>query len=226
MPDPGSHSYDIKRTRLRAEYDETVAPDQHADRAANERLERDHPPRPKGDPERAAGPKGNRGTSRGDPDIGDGPRPVASGLELRSAAFTDNTLIPDRYSRQGGNVSPPLEWNRVPDGTEELALVCEDPDAPGGTFGHLVLTGIDPEQTGVPEGQLPDGAVPGRNGFGNLGWDGPQPPVGDDEHRYFFKLYAADRPLGLGEGASAEDVHAAVDGHTLATGTLVGLFGR
>nr|WP_235999141.1 YbhB/YbcL family Raf kinase inhibitor-like protein [Qaidamihabitans albus] len=189
-------------------------------------MEREYPARPKGDPERAAGPKGTRGTSRGDPAIGDPPRPVAAELELRSQAFSDHTLIPDRYSRPGGNSSPPLEWTRVPDGTEELALVCEDPDAPGGTFTHWVVTSIPPDTGGVAEDRLPAGGTPGRNDFDELGWGGPQPPAGDDTHRYFFRLYAVDRPLGLGEGASGADVHAAAEDHTLARGTLVGLFAR
>lgn len=176
--------------------------------------------------DRALGPKGVRGTSQGDPSADEPPRPLASGLELRSAAFSDGTLIPERYSRRGGNVSPPLEWTHVPDGTEELALVCEDPDAPGGTFTHWVVTSLPPESSGTGEDRLPEEAVPGRNSFGDIGWDGPQPPVGDRAHRYFFRLYAVDRPLGLGEGVGADDVRAAVDGHTLATGTLVGLFAR
>lgn len=226
MPDPGSQKYDIKRMRLRDEYDDHGVPDQHADRAANEQLQHKYPPRPLGDPERAAGPLGTRGTSRGDPAIDDPALPLASGLELRSSAFSDHTLIPYRYSRQGDNISPPIEWAYLPDGTEELALVCQDPDAPGGTFTHWVITNLLPDSTGIGEDALPSGAVPGRNGFGSLGWDGPEPPIGDEEHHYLFRLYAVDRPLGLGEGASAEDVHAAVDDRCLATGTLVGLFAR
>ncbi|WP_026454451.1 YbhB/YbcL family Raf kinase inhibitor-like protein [Saccharomonospora iraqiensis] len=177
--------------------------------------------------ERAQGPKGTRGMSRGDPTIDEPPRAIAAELELRSPAFNDGTLIPDRYSRQGGDTAPPLEWTHVPDGTEELALICEDPDAPGGTFVHWVVTQIPPEATGIggTDG-LPPGATVGRNGFGDLGWGGPQPPVGDEAHRYFFRLYAVDRPLGLDEGATADDVHAAADDHSLARGTLVGLFAR
>ncbi|WP_019819366.1 YbhB/YbcL family Raf kinase inhibitor-like protein [Saccharomonospora saliphila] len=178
--------------------------------------------------DRAAGPKGDRGTSRGDPSIDEPPRAIAAELELRSPAFNDGTLIPDRYSRQGGNAVPPLEWTHVPDGTEELALVCEDPDAPGGTFTHWVLVEISPDTTGVGGSgdDVPPGAARGRNSFGDLGWGGPHPPVGDEAHRYFFRLYAVDRPLGLDEGATADDVHAVADGHILATGTLVGLFAR
>jgi Raf kinase inhibitor-like YbhB/YbcL family protein len=156
----------------------------------------------------------------------DPPRPLAGEIELRSAAFNDHTLIPDRYSYEGGNISPPMEWSGVPDGTEELVLFCEDPDAPRRTFTHWVVTNISPKTTGIAEGALPKGATPGRNGFGGVGWAGPRPPVGDAPHRYFFRLYAADKPLGLGKGATAEQVHVALDRHTLARGTVVGLFGR
>ena len=153
-------------------------------------------------------------------------RAANSRIELRSAAFSDHTIIPERYSRDGGNTSPPLSWSHVPAGAAELALICEDPDAPGGTFVHWVVAGISPEDTGIAEDGLPDTAVVGRNDFDDLGWGGPQPPIGDDAHRYFFHLYAADRPLGLADGASADDLRAAIEGHQLAHGTLVGLFGR
>jgi Raf kinase inhibitor-like YbhB/YbcL family protein len=146
-------------------------------------------------------------------------------IELHSPAFDDGTVIPERYSRQGGNEVPPLQWTRVPEGTEELVLLCEDPDAPGGVFVHWVVTAIPPD-VGSIEDAAPTNAVLGRNSFGELGWSGQQPPVGDDAHRYFFRLYAVDRPLGLGEGVTADDVHAALDDHVLATGTLVGLFSR
>ncbi|CAM3100591.1 YbhB/YbcL family Raf kinase inhibitor-like protein [Saccharomonospora xinjiangensis] len=175
--------------------------------------------------DRAAGPQGARGTSRGDPTIDEPPRALSDGLELRSPAFNDGTLIPSRYSHQGGNQIPPLQWTHVPEDTEELVLLCEDPDAPGGTFTHWVVAAIPPDVTEI-EDAAPGSAVQGRNGFGDLGWGGPQPPVGDGAHRYYFRLYAVDRPLGLGEGATAGDVHAAVADHVLATGTLVGLFAR
>lgn len=225
MPNPGSHKYDIRRTRLRDEYDDRVVPDQAADQAVNQRLQRENPP-PLGDPDRAAGPKGTRGTSRGDPDIDDPPRAVAGQLELRSQAFTDNTLLPDRFSYAGGNSSPPLEWQGIPDGTAELVLLCEDPDAPGGTFTHWLVANISPRSSEVAEGAVPSGGVEGVNGFGDVGWGGPHPPVGDDPHRYFFRLYAVDQALVFDEGMSAEDVHAALEGHVLARGTLVGRFGR
>ncbi|OQO93657.1 phosphatidylethanolamine-binding protein [Saccharomonospora piscinae] len=146
-------------------------------------------------------------------------------LELSSPAFDDGAPIPAHHARQGGNEVPPLRWSPAPEGTEELVLLCEDPDAPGGTFTHWVVTSIPPEVTRVDDA-VPSGAVLGRNSFGDLGWGGPHPPVGDEAHRYVFRVSAVDRPLGLGEGATAEDVHAAADGHVLAEGTLVGSFAR
>ncbi|WP_246258472.1 YbhB/YbcL family Raf kinase inhibitor-like protein [Amycolatopsis anabasis] len=187
-------------------------------------MQRDHPPRPLGDPDRAAGPLGTGGTSRGDPALDDPTDSTA--FALRSSAFNDHTLIPDRYSYGGGNFSPPLEWSPAPDGTEELVLLCSDPDAPGGTFVHWIVARISPDRTEVAEGALPAGAVVGRNDFGELGWGGPQPPVGDAPHRYFFRLYAADQPLGFHEGAGADDLRAALDDHVIAQATLVGRFGR
>jgi Raf kinase inhibitor-like YbhB/YbcL family protein len=102
-----------------------------------------------------------------------------------------------------------VEWAHVPAGTAELALICEDPDAPSGTFVHWVLAGISPDSTEIVEDQVPETAVVGRNGFGELGWGGPQPPIGDEPHRYFFHLYAVDRPLGLRQG-EARSVSASV----------------
>ncbi|WP_280460503.1 YbhB/YbcL family Raf kinase inhibitor-like protein [Nocardia carnea] len=227
MPNPGSHQYDVKRTRLRGEFDNEGVPYQHADDAANAELQKDHPPVAVGDPDRAAGPAGARGTSRGDPEIGESPTPASgSSIELRSSAFNDHTMIPDRYAYQGPNTSPPLEWRGLPDGTEEIVLLCEDRDAPGGTFTHWILTGITPETTGMSAGEIPAGAKTGRNDFGEPGWGGPRPPVGDDPHRYFFRLFAVDRSLDIGEGADRTRIDEALSGHTNATGTLVGLVGR
>jgi Raf kinase inhibitor-like YbhB/YbcL family protein len=189
-------------------------------------LEVEHPPR-RIDPDgRGTGPQDKGGTSRGDPSVDEPQLPPSGGIELRSAAFSDHTIIPERYSRDGGNISPPVEWTYVPAGTAELALICEDPDAPVGTFVHWVVAGISPDCTEIVEGKLPATAVVGRNGFGELGWGGPQPPVGDEPHRYFFHLYALDRSLGLREGVSADELRAAIEGHQLAHGTLVGLFCR
>jgi Raf kinase inhibitor-like YbhB/YbcL family protein len=114
----------------------------------------------------------------------------------------------------------------MPGDTAELVLLCEDPDAPSGTFTHWLVTGIDPRSSGVEEGQLPPGGDPKVNGFGEQGWGGPRPPAGDPAHRYFFRLYAVTEPLPLPDNPTADDVHKAVAGREQASGTLVGLYQR
>jgi Raf kinase inhibitor-like YbhB/YbcL family protein len=149
-----------------------------------------------------------------------------AGLALRSEAFSDHDFIPERYALDGGNTAPPLEWDAPPEGTVEFALLCEDPDAPGGPFTHWVVTAIPARTRAIPEGRLPKGAAFGRNDFGELGWSGPRPPAGEKAHRYFFRLYALDRALGLDAGAIGAELRAAVADCSLAHGTLVGLFAR
>ncbi len=146
-------------------------------------------------------------------------------MHLRSPAFSDHALIPAQYSHQKGDFSPPLEWDDVPDGAAELVLVCEDPDAPSGRFVHWLLADIPPTEGGVEAGRQPAAAVAGRNGFGGAGYGGPHPPVGDEPHHYFFRLYALPGPTGLRTGFTAEDV-AAVRERALASATLVGTYGR
>ncbi|WP_455356768.1 YbhB/YbcL family Raf kinase inhibitor-like protein [Streptomyces sp. SYSU K217416] len=149
-----------------------------------------------------------------------------NGIELSSAAFDDHTAIPRRYSGEGENVSPPLTWSAPPDGTAELVLLCEDPDAPGATFLHWLVTGIDPGASGADEGQKPRGGLPWPNGFGHVGWGGPMPPPGHGPHRYFFCLYALSEPLSLHGRPTADTVHRALKGRELAVGTLVGTYQR
>ncbi|MBC3191069.1 YbhB/YbcL family Raf kinase inhibitor-like protein [Pseudonocardia sp. C8] len=211
MPNPGSHSYDVKRTRLRDRYDDEGTlhtNDGKADRAANAELEREHPPRTLGDPDRAAGPRGEQG--------GTG----AATPVLRSTAFVDHDLIPAEYIEAG----PPLQWAGAPDGTAEFALLCEDRDA--GDAAHWVAAGIPGDVTGIDSPRaLPEGAVPGLSDDGTLGWRAPQPPVGD-AHRLVFRLLALDRTLGFGEGVTAAEVRRAAEGHVLARGNLVGVVAR
>lgn len=147
-------------------------------------------------------------------------------IKLRSPAFNDHGPIPKEYSHEAGDVSPPLEWSGVPDEAVELVLVCEDPDAPVGTFVHWLLAGIPPETEGLAAGEQPTGAVPGRNDYGTLGYGGPHPPPGDRPHRYVFRLMALSEPSGLEPGFSAEDLDEALRDKVIASGTLVGVYGR
>lgn len=149
-----------------------------------------------------------------------------AGIEVRSTAFNDHDLMPERLSRPGGNVSPPLQWADVPEGAAELILLCEDPDAGSTPFLHWLVTGIDPHSTGVDEGEVPAGGREWPNDFGSTGWGGPQPPQGDDPHRYFFRLYALNQPIRLPDTPQVPDVHQAIRKRDLASGVLIGTFAR
>jgi Raf kinase inhibitor-like YbhB/YbcL family protein len=151
-------------------------------------------------------------------------------MQLTSTAFTEGQPIPARYTADGENVSPPLRWDAPPDATRGLALVCEDPDAPRGTWTHWVVFNLPPNCRELAEGAgrnggVPDGAVEGLNDFGRLGYGGPSPPPGKP-HRYFFKLYALDAPLDLQSGLSRPELLAAMKGHVLDQAILVGKYGR
>ena len=148
-----------------------------------------------------------------------------AGIQVRSSAFNDHGPMPERMAHGTGNVSPPLAWSQVPDGTQELMLVCEDPDAGRTPFLHWLVTGIDPGTGGVGEGQQPPNGHAWPSGFGDIGYGGPQPPVGDDPHRYFFRLYALSQPAHLPEAPTASDVARAAQSQ-LASGVLVGTFAR
>ncbi len=149
-----------------------------------------------------------------------------SGLELRSTAFNDHDMMPERLSKPAGNASPPLQWSGVPEDAEELVLLCEDMDAGRTPFLHWLVTGIDPSATGVGEGEVPPGGQEWTNNFGSTGWGGPQPPIGDDPHRYFFRLYAVAAPPVLPEAPGADDARRAAEDLELASGNLVGRFAR
>jgi Raf kinase inhibitor-like YbhB/YbcL family protein len=151
-------------------------------------------------------------------------------IELSSPAFKDGELIPKRYTADGANDSPPLKWLEPPPGTHSFALICEDPDAPRRTFIHWVLFNLPAESRELGERvpgaeTLPNGTTEGMNDFGRLGYGGPSPPAGKPHH-YHFLLFALDRPLELSPGATKEELLAAMQGHILDQGELVGLYQR
>lgn len=151
-------------------------------------------------------------------------------LDVTSTAFDDGTPVPQRYTCDGADVSPPLEWAGVPEGARSLALLVDDPDAPAGTWIHWMLYELDPERTELPEGVLPgpdvlDGAHQGENDFGDVGYGGPCPPPGSP-HRYRFRLYALDASPGLAAGATVDQLEGAMEGHVLAQGRLTGTYAR
>jgi Raf kinase inhibitor-like YbhB/YbcL family protein len=154
-----------------------------------------------------------------------GPLPGAGAkLDVRSPAFPDGATIPRRFTCDGAGVSPPLSWSGVPRGARSLALVVEDEDA--GRFVHWTVLDIAGSAHGLAQGRVPAGAVQTDNSFGRRGWGGPCPPKGDAPHHYVFALYATRAPLGLGEGASPDDVRAALAKAAIARGVLTGLYAR
>ncbi len=146
-------------------------------------------------------------------------------LELTSTAFRDGEAIPKKYTGDGQDASPPLQWRDPPAGTGSLALICEDPDAPRGTFTHWVAFNLPAESHELSEAALPKGTAQGTNDFGKVGYGGPAPPKGKP-HRYVFKLYALDGPLDLRAGATKAQLLGAIKGHVLAEGQLVGTYAR
>ncbi len=151
-------------------------------------------------------------------------------IQLTSAAFSEGQAIPRQYTGDDANVSPPLAWSGPPDSTQSFALICDDPDAPRGTWVHWVLFDLPADARGLEEdvpanATLASGARQGKNDFGKVGYGGPAPPRGKP-HRYFFKLYALDTVLTLPAGATQAQVAAAMQGHVLAEGQLMGTYQR
>jgi Raf kinase inhibitor-like YbhB/YbcL family protein len=145
-------------------------------------------------------------------------------LELTSPAFDDGEPIPERFTCDGAEVSPSLEWEFVPEGTRSLALIVHDPDAPSGDFTHWLAWNIDSDP-GVLEEGVP-AVAQGTNGFGRPGYAGPCPPEGHGCHRYFFHLYALDGELDLEAGAAKEQLLEAIDGRVLGEARLMGTYER
>ena len=145
-------------------------------------------------------------------------------LHVSSTAFSEGKSIPEKYTCDGQNVSPSLTWSGAPAGAKSFALIVDDPDAPSGTFTHWVLYDVPPGAAELKEGSH-GGGKEGMNDFKKRGYGGPCPPPGGP-HRYFFRLYALD--LGsLGKaGLSKHDALAAMKGHILAEGQLMGTYQR
>lgn len=143
-------------------------------------------------------------------------------MKLTSPAFRDGERIPRQYSRDDADKSPPLTIEGVPAGTKSLALIVDDPDAPGGNYCHWIVFDIDPKLPEIGEDSVPQMARQGTNDYGEVQYGGPQPPSG--EHRYFFKLFALDRKLDLPRGSTRDQVEQAMQGHILDTATLMGRF--
>lgn len=152
-------------------------------------------------------------------------------ISVTSTSFTDGGTLADTYARLGGNTSPQLSWTGKPAGTQSYAVLCYDPDAPGGDFTHWILFNVPAATTslaeGMPKGATLDGGMEqGVNDFGDTGYDGPQPPVGDGPHRYVFLIYALDTTLPSDAGQSRMDFDTALSGHVLGTASITGKYER
>src|SRR5579863_180585 len=154
------------------------------------------------------------------------PAAPSAALDLRTSAFKPGGDIPKRFTCSGADVSPALDWAEPPPGTQSFALIMDDPDAPAGVWVHWVVFDLPAAVRRLPEGvptaeSVPGGGRQGLNDFEKAGYGGPCPPPGRP-HRYFFKLYALDKPLGLDAHATKASVEEAIKGHVLAQGELMG----
>ncbi len=145
-------------------------------------------------------------------------------MQLKSPAFSQNGVVPAKYTCDDQNISPPLQIAETPANAKSLVLICDDPDAPGKTWTHWTVWNIDPDTSEIPEGKVPDKAVQGVTDFGEVGYGGPCPPTG--AHRYFFKLYALDTDLVLSYQAKKEDIEKAMAGHVIDQAELIGVYSR
>jgi Raf kinase inhibitor-like YbhB/YbcL family protein len=175
-----------------------------------------------------------------EPELTDDPSRLT--MTLRSSAFADGEMIPKEFTCDGDEASPPLEWSGVPQTAQQLALICDDPDAPMGTFSHWVVfhlpAGVKglkpavPAEEAVPAtsllwaGEATKGTpVQGKNDFRKVGYGGPCPPSGT--HRYVFRIFALDSEVGSGSASpTRSDVLEAIKGHILAEGRLTGKYAR
>ncbi len=157
-------------------------------------------------------------------------------MQLRSSAFSPGQVIPTRYTGEGADMSPPMNWSNLPAGTKELALIVDDPDAPREEpWVHWLIYNLSPEVAGLPEAvpqklsleKIP-GARQGRNSFETLdiGYRGPMPPKGHGVHHYRFRLYALDAALDLEPGLEKRQLLEVIEGHVLETAELVGTYQR
>ncbi|MFO7792214.1 MAG: YbhB/YbcL family Raf kinase inhibitor-like protein [Candidatus Saliniplasma sp.] len=146
-------------------------------------------------------------------------------LKFISPEFSDGEPIPKKYGYKRENINPPLRFYRVPEETESLVLIMDDPDAvepAGKVWDHWVVWNISPDTTSIEEDSVPKGATEGKNDYGSNGYGGPNPP--DKEHTYHFKLYALDTELDLPPSSTKDDVRKAIKGHIIAKAKHTGTF--
>lgn len=150
-------------------------------------------------------------------------------MKIISSAFEEGAMMPKKYTCDGIDISPALEWSLVPNGTKTFALICDDPDAPMGTWVHWVLFNLPEDIKKLSENVPPlevltNGAKQGKNDFGKIGYGGPCPPGGT--HRYYFKVYALDEKINVEAGITKSELLKAMEGHILSEGQLMGRYKR
>jgi Raf kinase inhibitor-like YbhB/YbcL family protein len=168
--------------------------------------------------------------------VGSGRKGMCASKEVRhilvtSKSFMFGQRLPDEYTCQGKNISPHLAWANVPQETKSFAIICDDPDAPAGTWVHWVIFNIPAMILDLAQGMpasetLSNGARQGKNDFGRIGYGGACPPKGHGDHRYFFKVYALDTILDKEPGITKAELEKAMNGHVLADGQLMGTYSR
>jgi len=161
------------------------------------------------------------------------PQPIwNNSIVLTSKAFSQGQPLPQRYTADGANVSPPLNWSNLPSGTKEVVIMMEDPDGTGGNFSHWILYGLSPDVTSLPE-EIPakpevdqPKARQGRNSMMMNGYLGPAPVPGSGIHHYTFRIFAMDKALPVKPGSSKEELQKEMYTHVLSQGVLMGTYGR
>jgi Raf kinase inhibitor-like YbhB/YbcL family protein len=149
----------------------------------------------------------------------------AETITVSSPTISEGRKIPVEFTCDGADVPPDLSWDEVPAETAEIVIVVDDPDAPGGTFTHWTVWGVDPAGRLVGD-DPPSDAAQGSNDFGGVGYQGPCPPEGDDPHRYRFRVVALDSHLDLPEGAGPDEVSEAMEGRVVGAGELTASYSR
>ncbi|MGD8780923.1 MAG: YbhB/YbcL family Raf kinase inhibitor-like protein [Ignavibacteria bacterium] len=150
-------------------------------------------------------------------------------MKITSTAFDEGAMIPRKYTCDDIDISPPLQWSNEPEGTKVFAIICDDPDAPMGTWVHWVLYNLPADTNKLPEDIppveiLPNGAKQGRNDMRKIGYGGPCPPGGT--HRYYFKIYALAEELNIEPGCTKSELLKAMEGKILSEGQLMGRYKR
>lgn len=145
-------------------------------------------------------------------------------MKIESSAFGHKEPIPSKYTCEGEDSNPPLEIKNIPEGCKSLALIIDDPDAPGGSWIHWLVWNISPSSPNIEENSKPEGAIEGRNSFNKTSYGGPCPPGGT--HNYWFKVYALDEKMEMGPESDEKDLQKAMEGHVIEKAELAGTYSR